>query len=387
MKLDPADYTCPDHHTDLTGQVLDALDEDGPPVAYPRLPLLGRKAGPAAVRGAGDLPRRRERRPAPADLRRDLDPVTGPVRPPSRADQVWADLAAELAPAKSLARIDTVTARAVTTITVVGVLLTGLGAASTALPAQPGPARALAAATVITAALAVAAALTAQVLTITRHLNPANLTDVKAWYRRQFQLRAYPTQAATILLLARRPARRRHRGHRPAHQPASTPTLTVTQTLRPAYPAAAQQATVTVSVTFRDLAPGQVATVILTTPGPPVLARAVATAAADGTATITLTAGHLTAGQPVTITARSPRQACQATLPRRPASPPSPATPAEPTSPPRLGPARMRNGLRPTPPPLGTLPVICWPSAIATAARPPDTSSAQLAPMIPRPRP
>ena len=35
MKLEPAEYTCPDHHTDLTGQVLDALDEeDGPPVAY-----------------------------------------------------------------------------------------------------------------------------------------------------------------------------------------------------------------------------------------------------------------------------------------------------------------------------------------------------------------
>jgi len=46
VKLDPADYTCPDHHTDLTGQVLDALDEDGTPVAYPRPSLLGRKAGP-----------------------------------------------------------------------------------------------------------------------------------------------------------------------------------------------------------------------------------------------------------------------------------------------------------------------------------------------------
>ena len=26
--------------------MLDALDEDGPPVAYQRLPLLGRKSGP-----------------------------------------------------------------------------------------------------------------------------------------------------------------------------------------------------------------------------------------------------------------------------------------------------------------------------------------------------
>jgi hypothetical protein len=45
VKLDPAKYTCPDHHTDLTSQVLDALDEEGPPVAYRRRPLLGRTAG------------------------------------------------------------------------------------------------------------------------------------------------------------------------------------------------------------------------------------------------------------------------------------------------------------------------------------------------------
>ena len=54
----------------------------------------------------------------------------------------------------------------------------------------------------ITAALATACALAAQVLTITRGLNPANLADVRAWYRRQFTTRAYTTQAATILLIA-----------------------------------------------------------------------------------------------------------------------------------------------------------------------------------------
>ena len=53
----------------------------------------------------------------------------------------------------------------------------------------------------ITAALAVACALTAQVLTITRRLNPANLIEVQAWYRRQFTVRAHATQAATILLI------------------------------------------------------------------------------------------------------------------------------------------------------------------------------------------
>lgn len=87
--------------------------------------------------------------------------MTEPVRRSSPSDQAWAELAAELTPAKSLARVDTVTARAVTTITVVGVLLTGLGALGAGLLAQAGPAHALAVATVITAALAVACALAA----------------------------------------------------------------------------------------------------------------------------------------------------------------------------------------------------------------------------------
>ena len=127
--------------------------------------------------------------------------MTGPVRPTSPADQAWADLAARLTPAASLDRVDTVTARAVTTITVLGVLLTGLGALSAGQLAHGTADRALAAATIITAALAVACALTAQVLTITRGLNPANLIEVQAWYQRQFSTRARATQAATILLI------------------------------------------------------------------------------------------------------------------------------------------------------------------------------------------
>jgi hypothetical protein len=127
--------------------------------------------------------------------------MTSPVRPPSPADQAWADLAAQLTPANSLARIDTVTARAITTITVLGTLLTGLGALTAGQLTSSTAAQDLATATVITATLAVAAALTAQVLTITRHLNPANLLEVQAWYRRQFTIRAYATQAATIMLI------------------------------------------------------------------------------------------------------------------------------------------------------------------------------------------
>ena len=47
------------------------------------------------------------------------------------------------------------------------------------------------------AALAVACALAAQILTITRHLNPENLAEVRAWYKRRIDTRGYPTRAAT----------------------------------------------------------------------------------------------------------------------------------------------------------------------------------------------
>lgn len=44
-------------------------------------------------------------------------------------------------------------------------------------------------------------ALVAQMLTITRRLNPGNLIEVQEWYRRQFGTRARATQAATVLLV------------------------------------------------------------------------------------------------------------------------------------------------------------------------------------------
>lgn len=129
-------------------------------------------------------------------------PVPEPVRPVSAADRAWTDLAAQLTPAASMARIDTVTARAVTTITVIGLLLTGLGALGADQFAKDSDAAsALAVAAVIVSSVAVACALAAQVLTISRRLNPADLEQVKAWYHRQFTVRAYATRAATILLI------------------------------------------------------------------------------------------------------------------------------------------------------------------------------------------
>ena len=72
--------------------------------------------------------------------------------------------------------------------------------------------------------------------------------------------------------------------------------------------------TVTVSVTFHGLPPGQSATVALTTPGAPgALARAAATATPAGTATATLTT-TLADAQTVTITATDPHHKCTAIL-------------------------------------------------------------------------
>ena len=188
--------------------------------------------------------------------------MTGPVRPVSAGDQAWADLGAELAPARSLGRIDTATSRAVTTVTVIGVLLTGLGALTATLPADSGAARALATAAVITAALAVACALTAQVLTISHRVNPANLADVRAWYRRQFTIRAYPARAATILLLAAALLAGAAATAAITATHAAAPTIQVTQTT----PTGTATTTITVQATFRGLAPGQVTTVTITTP-------------------------------------------------------------------------------------------------------------------------
>jgi hypothetical protein len=45
MTLDPVRYECPEHRTDLTSLVREALEYDGPPVAYLRT-LRRRQSAP-----------------------------------------------------------------------------------------------------------------------------------------------------------------------------------------------------------------------------------------------------------------------------------------------------------------------------------------------------
>lgn len=53
--------------------------------------------------------------------------TSAPVGSPTTREQALAALAAELTPAKSLQRLDTATARVVSTVSIVATLLTGLG--------------------------------------------------------------------------------------------------------------------------------------------------------------------------------------------------------------------------------------------------------------------
>ena len=239
-------------------------------------------------------------------------------------DQAWADLGAELTPAKSLARGDTATARVVATVTVVGALLTGFGVLGAGLPASAGAARILAICSVVAAVLAILCALAAQILTITRRLNPFNLFDVEDWYRRRFEIRASLTRAATVLLLVAAATAGAAAVSTLLTNRADQPTIAVTRTTQQpgakansadtaASPAALATSTITVVVTFRSLDPGQVATASITADGK-VLAEAAFTAGADGAATQSVAADHVGAGEHVTVDAVAGHQQCQASL-------------------------------------------------------------------------
>jgi hypothetical protein len=103
--------------------------------------------------------------------------------------------AAELAPDRSLARVDAKAQQVVGTVSVVGLALTGLRLVASELLDLPSaarwPALAAAGATIVAVVLAIASSL----LWAAPALAPGNLLEVEAWYRRQFR-RAYLVVAA-----------------------------------------------------------------------------------------------------------------------------------------------------------------------------------------------
>ena len=256
----------------------------------------------------------------------------GAVRPVSGEDQVWVDLADELTPANSLERVDTTTDRVVRTVTIVGTLLGGLGVFGATNPAVGGAARWITIAAVACATLAVACALAAQVLTITRHLNPENLAAVRAWYRRRIDTRGYATRAATFLLVASAVLAGAAAIVALATVTPSQPTIAVTRELTVATPGTATSstgtpgtgtpgtgasptATITAQVTFRGLTSGQSAIVVVSASATgQVLASAAITPSTNGTATRSLTVSGLPAAEPVTVVAQGGSQQCRASL-------------------------------------------------------------------------
>lgn len=237
--------------------------------------------------------------------------MTQAVTRPGPSDQLWMDLGAELTPSKSLARTDAANDRAVTTISVVGLLLTGLGATTAELLTGDGLAHALAIGTVIAASLSVVCALTGQVLTITRSLNPRDLAQVKAWYRRQFRRRARPTQVASVLVIVAAVLAGLTAVAALLADPDTTPAITVKE-VSPAGDAT-RPVEVTVHADFPGLAPGEVATVVVSSGGS-VLGRVAITAPPSGIARVGFTVSDHAPAQPVTVVTRSPGQTCRGSL-------------------------------------------------------------------------
>lgn len=249
--------------------------------------------------------------------------VHGAVRPVTEEDRLWESLADELTPAKSLERVDTATDRVVRTVTIIGTLLGGFGVFGATKPSVSGAARWITVAAVACAALAVACALAAQILTISRHLNPENLAAVRAWYKRRIDTRGYPTRAATFLLLIGAVLAGVAAIVALATATPNQPTIAVTRSLDnaaratagPGTAAAPPTSTIIAQVTFPGLTRGQSATMVVSaaTSGQ-VLAAAAITPAADGTATRTLTVSGLPSAEPVIVVARGGSQQCRATL-------------------------------------------------------------------------
>lgn len=253
------------------------------------------------------------------------DPPPAVPPDPDRRLRAWQALADELTPAKSLTRIDTATARVLANVTVVGTLLTGLGLLAAGLPSTGDTATALALAAVVAAALAVGCALAAQILTIRTGLNTNNLAEVREFYRGQFRRRAYPTRAATVLLLAAVLLAAGAAVVALLERDRARLTLSVSQIDAPSTSSPGTPATLTVDVALQAAAAGGTATVLVTATGPDgtdVLARAALTAGADGAATRTLTIGTVPPDAVVDITATGGRRQCRASLDVSAAEPP-----------------------------------------------------------------
>jgi hypothetical protein len=148
----------------------------------------------------------------PGDVLVDVNATHGPDRAkdqstesvgygedPTVADLYWAGAAADLTPDKTLARVNANARATVTTVAVVGTVLSGLGLISAQTVAGAHAGRWLALGAVAFAIVAVLCGLAYLALRLER-LNVADFGDVERWYRAQFR-RAWLAMLASWLLV------------------------------------------------------------------------------------------------------------------------------------------------------------------------------------------
>ena len=225
------------------------------------------------------------------------------VGEPTAADRRWQALADELAPAKSLQRLDAAGGRVVSTVSVVATVLTGLGLLAAGLSNLPGLGRGLAVVAAVLAVAALLAALAGQRVTVTHGLNLENRPEVEAWFAEQFPRRARMARWATGLLVTAVGCAGLAAVVSLLVGGNEAPTLAVTRTAD----------AVTVDLTFRGLDPDQVATATVKVDGQ-VTALAAFGPGADGTATRTLTFAKVPAGGVVAVDAQGGTSMCTTTL-------------------------------------------------------------------------
>jgi hypothetical protein len=223
------------------------------------------------------------------------------VDEPSAADRRWQALADELAPTKSLQRIDAANTRVVATVSAVATVLTGLGLLAAGAANLPGAGRWLAVGAVMLAVAALLVALRGQTVTVTRNLNLNNLVEVEQWYRKRFERRAPSARTATILLTAAIGCAGLAAAVSLLVGGDEAPTLAVTRTAD----------VLSVDITFRGLDADEVATATVAVDGQLVTAAAFGPSA-DGTASRTLPTLKMPAGSAARLEAQGGDTRCTA---------------------------------------------------------------------------
>lgn len=231
-------------------------------------------------------------------------------------DRFWRAASSDLAPDKSLTRMNDKAKQVLTSVTLVGTLLAGFGLIAPATLPLPPAARWLAAAAACAAVVAIALGMGSLLLHFNPDIRPNNTTEVENWYRLQFRRARLVVTAGWVLLLALTLA-------------AAAALVTVTNPARPdplillqATTGAAGVIQVTARVEITGTHSGDTLRVELTAvrKGTRTLtARAVGQAAANGTASVTLTDPKFPPSAAAQVTVLLPGRRCIASLAVSPA--------------------------------------------------------------------